>query len=343
MKIKPFQIPALKDAIQQTYLAALIFGPDAGVVADCADQIAAYIAPDVKNSLSVIHIYPAGLKENPSVLIDECNSPALFGGRKLLWLHGADALDMDALDAFLNQHQSDAFLLMTADNLNKSSAIRVLAENHPKTLAVVCYNDDLRGIQALVQKHLSDAGYAPTSDAVLFVAERLNENRAVLRNELDKLITYMGESKRILLSDVQEIISESASSRADEFCCAVAEGVYPAADKLCQALIEKMDRNPSPIRSLITHFNKLLLAIDMVQSGASAEQAVKKILRPAQFKIESNIQNQIRIWNKKSVIGALVLLMETEQSARSTAAPVPELISRAVIQITGLARKLKNR
>ncbi|MDD3669485.1 MAG: DNA polymerase III subunit delta [Alphaproteobacteria bacterium] len=342
MKIKPLQIPALKDAIQKTYAAALVFGPDAGVAEDCANQIASYIVPDVRTSLSVAHLYPAALKENPAAVMDECNSPALFGGRKLIWLHGADTLDMDALDAFLNQ-AGDAFLLMTADNLGKSAAIRILSETHQKALAVACYGEDLRDIQALIHKHLADAGFSPSPDAVAFMAARLSDNRTVLRGELDKLITYMGTNKRISLADAQEIISDNAASSGDEFCCAVAEGAFPAADKLCQALIAKMDKGPSPVWYLTAHFNKLLLAADMMRRGSSVEQAVKKILRPAQFKIEPRVQSQLRLWDKKSAAAALVLLTETEQALRSATAPVPELIARAVIQIAGLARKLKNR
>ncbi len=342
MKIKPLQIPALKDAIQKTYAAALVFGPDAGVAADCANQIAACIVPDVKTSLSVAHLYPTTLKENPSAVMDECDSPALFGGRKLIWLHGADTLDMDALDAFLNR-PGDAFLLMTADNLGKSAAIRILSETHPKALAVACYGEDLRDIQALIHAHLTDAGYSPAPDAVAFMAARLSDNRTVLRGELDKLITYMGANKRIARADAQEIISDNAASNGDEFCCAVAEGVFPAADKLCGALIEKMDKGPSPIWYLTAYFNELGLAAAPAPRGSSVEQAVKKILRPTQFKIEPRVQSQLRFWDKKSAASVLVLLTETEQGIRSTAAPVPELISRAVIQIAGLARKLKNK
>ena len=71
------------------------------------------------------------------------------------------------------------------------------------------------------------------------------------------------------------------------------------------------------------------------------DMAVKKIMKPAQFRLESSFQQQIRIWKKSFILKVLNLLLDGEKQVKSTGLPAELILSRIVIQITNVARKNK--
>ena len=52
-----------------------------------------------------------------------------MGERRFIWLKEASATHANIMADFVQKRQTDAFLLMSADNLSKSAALRSLFED----------------------------------------------------------------------------------------------------------------------------------------------------------------------------------------------------------------------
>ena len=170
--------------------------------------------------------------------------------------------------------------------------------------------------------------------------ERLSENRMATRQELEKLFCYLGYKKVIDLKDVFDIITDTQSASVDVFCHAVATGDMKKAEKEYRLMLENGENPVGIIRILFNYFNKLLDASDTMEK-AGMDMAVKKIMKPAQFRLEASFQQQIRIWKKSFILKVLNLLLDGEKQVKSTGLPAELILSRIVIQITNVARKNK--
>ena len=339
MKAKAYQVPALKREIQSVYRGALVYGPDFGSVLETAEQIAKMITPDLKDDFCVVRLNPQKIKENKSVVLDNANAMSLMGGRKLIWIKESDNSCSFVPEEVFEQIKTDAFILMTADNLQKNSSLRNAAENHPKCLTIACYADEEKDIIAAITACLNEYGYRASTGAINLLKDRLTENRVATRRELEKLMTYVGDRKQIEEDDVLAIITCNTTSSFDTLCMAVAGGRQKEADEALSLLLASGETSVGIVRVLINYFNKLLLAVNAVSNREPIEIASKRVLRAGQFKLESEVKRQLSIWKKEWVIRVLNLLAETEKQTKTTGYPADLMVARTILTITNVAAK----
>lgn len=341
MKAKPYQINALKKDISTSFLGALVYGADFGVVEDTAQTIAKMITPDLKDEFAVVKLTPAKIKENRLMALDEANMPSLMGGRRLVWVKEADAACSEIIERAADLIKTDAFILITADNLPKNNALRVAGDNHPKFLSVACYADEEKDIVNTIQTFLRENGYTASNNALVLLKERLTENRLATKRELEKLITYMGDVKQIEADDVLAVSTVSLSSSFDDLCLAVASGNQKAAQENYDLLLSAGETPVSIVRILMGYFNRLLTGVTAVGKGESPDLAVKKVLRAAQFKMEPAVKNQLRIWKKDWIVKALFLLSDTERQTKTSAMPPELILARTLVLLTSVPSKAR--
>lgn len=342
MKAKAYQIDALKTQIQGHFKGALIFGSDFGVVQETATKIAGLIVSDLKDDFSVCRIVPSQLRETPSLLLDEGNSVLLMGGRRLIWLRDAENNTLDAVDSFITHVQTDSFLLITADNLTKSSGLRTFCEGNPNILTIACYPDEAKDIAFFIRETLGEQGISVEPKALSLLVDRLNENRLATRRELEKLIVYLGDKKTVTKDDVTAVITDTANASSDLFCCSVAEGNQKNADRMVSLLLSNGENPVGLVRILMNHFNLLLMASDLLNKDGNLEASVKKILKPAQFRLEKTMKRQVVMWKKDYILKVLDLLLVTEQQIKSMGMPAELVLSRTVTQIAAKANKIRH-
>ncbi|MBQ7413482.1 MAG: DNA polymerase III subunit delta, partial [Alphaproteobacteria bacterium] len=334
MKAKPYQVNALVSQIKNGFKGALVFGPDFGIVQELADQIISFIITDKSDEFCFIKLTPQKIKEIPSFLSDEGNAISLMRGRKLIWLKEADNTVLSAVEEYFQNIKTDTFLLITAGNLTKSSGIRNLFETEKDLLGIACYADEAKDVAAFVQEVLSNQQIRVSEAALPILTERLTENRLMTRRELEKLINYLGDKKIVEPADVLAVITDTQNSSTDIFCCAVAVGNRQTADKEYHLMLENGENPVSIIRILSMYFNKLLDASETYLSGGT-EAALKKIMKPAQFRLESSFRKQIQIWKKPFILKVLDLLIEAEKQAKSTGLPAELILDRVILKISG--------
>ena len=180
MKAKPYQVSSLIPQIQSGFKGALIFGPDFGVTQEISEKIASYIVPDLKDEFRISKITHSKIKEINTILLDEGNAPALFGGRKLVWLKDGDNSVLEAVQTYFEQIKTDSFLLITAGNLTKSSGLRTFCEGNADVLAVACYADNARDVAGFIRETLNESHIQVTPQALALLTERLGEKKKKL-------------------------------------------------------------------------------------------------------------------------------------------------------------------
>ena len=343
MKAQKYQIDALASDIKNFFQGALVFGYDESMVQDYAKKIARLIVPNLKDDFCVREITAAQIKENPSLVLDELNALSLMGGRRLVWIKNATESMGSMIDDVLQQVKTNNFLLITGDAFNKNASVRVVCENHPKMLAIVCYPDEANDIRILIQNTLSQNGYQITPDALAAFLESVGQSRGITLSELDKLITYQKNEKLITTETIQRVIDNSSTFSFDSLCFAISEGNHVNAIHFYEHLLESGETPVSIVRKLLTYFNKMLLGVHLLQQKKSMEEALKKVLTPAQFKLKSAMTRQLTCWHKEALSAVLKQLLETEKNTKTTALPAELIVARMITSLTARAKKLQRR
>ena len=308
MKAKPFQLEALSNQIKTQYAGALVYGTDVSRIQEISHKIKSLIIPK-ENNFSLINLTGSQLKQTPFIATDEANTPNLMGDRRFIWIKEATNLSDETIRHFCDHRQTDAFLLISCDNLPKNNSLRIEAESHPQIITFACYPPDENELAFFVKDFVQQAKFQMSPDAIAYLIQNTSGNLSVLKSELEKISLYNKDKKAITLQIIQTLIS-GGTVQIDTFIQNVANAQISAALPLISKLIQQGEMTVSILRALSRYFDLLLMGKSMIVQGNT--NIVEKLLKPAQFRLKQPLQKQLTFWKMPQLIRAHHLLLEAE-------------------------------
>lgn len=202
----------------------LVYGPDLGLVRERARALLKAGGADTSDPFSTVTLEGDQLASDPGRLADEARAIGLFGGKRVVHVRAGGRSFTEALEGILADPPQDALIVIEAGDLKKGAPLRKLVEAANSAAALPCYEDDERAIAALIDASLRAAGLEIERDAREVLASLLGSDRMASRAELDKLMLYAGDKKRIEYDDVIAAIADSSGLAIDDVVDAAAAG-----------------------------------------------------------------------------------------------------------------------
>ncbi len=343
MKLPAQRVAAFLKSPDSGMRAALIYGPDAGLVRERADRLAAAICADLNDAFRVAELESGSLASDPARLNDEAASLNLVGGRRLVRVRGAEEEIGGLFDRFFKAlPPGDAFILVEAGDLGPRSGLRRAFESAKSAAAIACYLDGPHEIGELAREVLGARNIQLRPEATQYLIAHLGGDRQVSRRELEKLALYVGDGGRVGENEVTQAIGDSAELSLDEVALAAAEG---DAAQLERALSRAFGEGAQPVtllRAALRHFQRLHLAGSRLASGSSEEDALK-LRPPVFFKLVDRFKRQLRLWQPLQTEVALETLHGAEAAAKTTGLPAETICREALMGIAQNARAGRSR
>lgn len=324
-------------------VAALLYGPDRGLVRERAVRLAKTVVDAIDDPFRVVHLTVQGLKADPPRLADEAAALSLGGGRRVVWVRDADDGITSHFSDFFRRPVGDALVIVEAAELAKRSSLRRLFEESPSALAVACYNDDSQNMRSVITETLGRQGMTASPDTVAFLLGNLGSDRQVTRNELEKLACYVGRPGPVSLEDAMACVGDAAAVTLDDVVYAAASGDVRRMDQTLTRAFSEGIQTIAVIRAAIRHFQRLHLVAGQVDRGTSLEKAMAALRPPPLFTVADRFRSQVRQWPSGRIAHALNLLTEAEINCKSTGMPAEAICTRALLRIAQAARSPASR
>ncbi len=285
MQIKAGEIDGWLKRPDRRIAGVVVYGPDRGLVAERGRIFAEACGVPLDDPFSVIRLQAAEIDADPGRLLGELRTLAMFAARRLVWVRDAGAQKelVEAL-ATIEAGETDAILLVEAGDLRKSSPLRTAAEGGRQTIALPCYADDSRSLDALIDADCTAAGKTLTLDARAALRARLGGDRLASRGEIEKLLLYAGEATRIEAEDVEAIIGDASAQSVDAVVDAVLNGDVAGFDRAFSKAIQSGQHPFVALSAMMRQFQSLvLMRAAMDRDGKSAAAAVSAARPPVFF------------------------------------------------------------
>jgi len=318
-------------------VAALIFGPDQGLVRERAEKLAKSVVPDLADPFRVADLDEALLSGDPARLADEAAALSMMGGRRVVRVRGGGNALAKLFEAFLEDPKGDALVVVEAGDLAKSSSLRSTFEEAGNAAAIACYADSVRDIAEVVRETLKVDGLTIAADALDEAVSILGSDRGVTRREIEKLAIYAHGTGRVTLEDVRAVVGDESEARTEEVCDAAGEGDMARLDRALERLWITGMSPIAVVRTALSHFQRLAL-VKSQSAGGGADAAIKRLRPPVHFKRETSFKAQLQRWNEGTLNETLDVLLDTEALCKTTAVPSEAATARAMFQIAARAR-----
>ena len=338
MIVKPSDIERYVANPPQGLVAALVYGPDQGLVRERAERLAKTVTPDLNDAFQVSELDDAILSADAARLADEAAAISMLGGRRVVRVRGASNGLAELFEGFLEDPKGDALVVVEAGELNKTAALRKVFEGAENAVAIACYADSARDLADVVRNALKAEGLTISHDALDDAVSRLGADRGITRRELEKLALYAQGQGKVTADDVRAVMGDESETRVDEVCDAAGDGDLKRLDTGLGRLWAEDISPIAVLRAAMGHFQRVSLAKALSQRGDTFDAALRKIRPPVHFSRVNAFKAQTSRWSEARLSAALDLLLETESLCKTTGIPAEAVCGRALFNIAAMAR-----
>jgi DNA polymerase-3 subunit delta len=319
-------------------MAALVYGPDAGLVTERAEKLLKSVVPDLTDAFNVADLSEAVLLTDPARLADEAAAISMMGGRRVVRVRGAGNDLAELFETFLDDPKGDALVVVEAGDLAKTAALRKLFDGHKTAASLQCYSDSARDLADVVRDALRAEGLSIGPEALEDAVSRLGNDRGVTRREIEKLLLYMHGQKDVTLEDVRAVMGDEAEARSESACDAAGSGDLARLDRELERLWASDTQPAQVLRSAMGHFQKLIQAREGAARGESLDTVMKRLRPPVHFSRTVSFKAQAQRWSSDRLGEALDMLLDAEALTRTTGVPAEAVTGRALMNIAAMAK-----
>ncbi len=316
-------------------VAVLVFGTDVGLVSERASAVAKAVA--ARDQGEIIRIEEIDLETDPDRLAVELQTMPMFGGRQVVRTTAGRKINAAMLKPLLEGGTLAGTLVVEAGNLRADEGLRSLFEKSATAAAIACYPDEARELDAVVREVLGAAKLDISPEAKELLLTRLGADRALSRNEIEKLALYARGKARIEIDDVDAIVGDAAELAVDRVVMAAFGG------RLGQAL-EELDRAQASGESVQTvvlamerYLHRLHRVRQAMDSGRGLEDALRGTRPPLHFKARPAFEGHLRTWRATRLDAAQRLVAATVKETRLSGHLETPLAERLIMNIARLS------
>jgi DNA polymerase-3 subunit delta len=290
--------------------------------------------------------------------LDRAQTPSLMAPFQVLFLRniktlytrGAKKDEFAALDAYGRSPNPQALLVFIADHLHLPADLRRMDmqdkdryERIRETLGEWC------GMVELVRVEESDAmrwvvaeaekrGSALEGDAARELADALGADLMLMASELEKLVLFVGERRRITLGDVETMVLGAKQRSLYELTDAISAKDRPRALALLQGLLNASDGGEESaighLYMLARTFRQMLVILEKnVRDSRAIWQALWQGFRMPPFAAEDLIRQARRYKSRRELTRALRLIARADLELRSSPPDKRLVLERLVLAL----------
>jgi DNA polymerase-3 subunit delta len=298
------------------------------------------------------HLVPAGMREfsffefdldNTDVqeVLDRARTSSLMApfqvflvrGVKTLYGRGKHDAEFEAIEAYFKNPNPDALIVFIADHISIPSDARRMEmtdkeryEKIRETLGAHCTVIEFARVEeGEAVRWVTDK--AATEDVKVEVeaarelVDSLGGDMMMIANELEKLVLYVGEKKKITLGDVETMVLAAKQRTLFELTDAISAKDRARALEVMDAIISTGDGDEAAIGHLYmlakTFRQMLVIAEKNVRDSRALWQVLWQGFRVPPFAAEDLIKQARRYKSKRELTRALRLIAKADLALRS--------------------------
>jgi DNA polymerase-3 subunit delta len=267
--------------------AVLLYGPDAGLVAERASALAAAFAKRASGGAEMVRLDDRDLAEDPARIEVELRTKPMFAASQVVRVTAGARLDVPSLKALLASPFDNA-LIVEAGNLRPDSALRKLFEKDQQAAALPCYSDE-RSLSSLIDAELAEAGLRIDGETRRYLMARLGADQALSRSEVAKLALYATGGANVYHDDIDAIVGDAAETALETFVYAASGGNPTEALRELKRLAASGTESQAALIALARHFTQLHKVAAAVAAGQRIDEALRALRPPPRPKSREDL------------------------------------------------------
>lgn len=340
--------------------AYVLVGDEAFFRKQCRDAVLQHLIPPEMRDFS---LYEMDLADCELVeVLDRARTSSLMApfqvffvrGVKQLYGRGSHQEEFKAVEEYCANPNPDALIVFIADHLNIPADLRRMDmqdkdrfERIRETLGTCCGMVELARVEEgdavkWVVENAAAQGVKVDVDAAREMVDAVGGDMMMIVNELEKLILYVGEKKRIMLGDVETMVLAAKQRSLYELTDAISAKDRPKALGILDALLSTSDGDDAAIGHLYmlakTYRQMLVIAEKNVRDSRALWQVLWQGFRVPPFAADDIVRQARRFKSRRELTRGLRLIAKADLALRSNPPSKRFILEKLVLDLASEAQ-----
>jgi DNA polymerase-3 subunit delta len=336
--------------------AYVFVGDEAFFRKQCRDAIVQHLVPADMREFSLFEFDLA--ETDLAEVLDRARTPSLMApfqiffvrGVKTLFGRGSNEDKLSAIEQYCKDPNPDAVVIFVADHISIPADARRIDltdkeryERIRETLGGYCAIVELGRVEESdavrwIQEYCGTREVKIEADAGRELVDSLGGDMMMISNELEKLILYVGDKKRVTLGDVETMVLAAKQRSLYELTDAISARDRTRALETLDAILTTGDGDEAAIGHLYMlakTFRQMLVILERnVRDQRMLWAALWQGFRVPPFAADDIIRQARRYKSKRELTRAIRLVAKADLALRSNAPSKRLMLEKLVLDLT---------
>ena len=282
------------------YNLYLLYGENDGLKKDILESIKIIVIQKEKDT-EIISLSESDALDNGEKFYNILFSGSLFSKKKIVIIKDTKGKIVNLIEEIKDKNIENITIIIFSNMLDKKSALRNFFEKNSYTLTIPCYPDTEKDLEIIANNNFKKNNIIISRESINLLVEKSNYDRNNLRNEIEKIVSFCINKKKIDIDEIKSIINFSGEFKSDTLINECLCGNVRQYKKILSELYLTTINQIFLFRILSKKIQRLLIIKESEPSGKGIESIMGSLKPPIFWKEKTIVKKQLSIWNLKSL------------------------------------------
>ena len=289
MIIKSFELNKINVKSSNFYL---FYGENEGYKNEAIEKIF-----NINISKNIYRYEEKEILDNFESFFESIQSKSFFEKEKLIIISRVSDKIKNIIEEIIEKNTEDIKIILNSGILEKKSKLRSLFEKNKNIICVPFYADSNQTLSKIINNFFREKKIIVSQEKINLLIDRCRGNRQNLRNELDKIDSFVKNKKNINIDQIMKLTNLAENYNVSELIDS-----YLAAN--FKKTINILNENNFSIedcmlitRTLLVKSKRLYKLLVEINNNKSIEEAISSFNPPIFWKDKETVKQQIKNWS----------------------------------------------
>ena len=289
MIIKSFELDKINVKSSNFYL---FYGENEGYKNEAIEKIF-----NINISKNIYRYEEKEILDNFESFFESIQSKSFFEKEKLIIISRVSDKIKNIIEEIIEKNIEDIKIVLNSGILEKKSKLRSLFEKNKNIICVPFYADSNQTLSKIINNFFREKKIITSQEKINLLIDRCRGNRQNLRNELDKIDSFIKNKKNINIDQIMKLTNLAENYNVSELIDS-----YLAAN--FKKTINILNENNFSIedcmlitRTLLIKSKRLYRLLLEINNNKSIEEAISSFNPPIFWKDKETVKQQIKNWS----------------------------------------------
>ena len=289
MIIKSFELDKINVKSSNFYL---FYGENEGYKNEAIEKIF-----NINISKNIYRYEEKEILDNFESFFESIQSKSFFEKEKLIIISRVSDKIKNIIEEIIEKNIEDIKIVLKSEILEKKSKLRSLFEKNKNIICVPFYADSNQTLSKIINNFFREKKIIVSQEKINLLIDRCRGNRQNLRNELDKIDSFVKNKKNINIDQIMKLTNLAENYNVSELIDS-----YLAAN--FKKTINILNENNFSIedcmlitRTLLVKSKRLYKLLLEINNNKSIEEAISSFKPPIFWKDKEIVKQQIKNWS----------------------------------------------